>query len=170
MGDLGFDLDHVRGKIVTSEEVAIPASQSIVVKGLTMITGHDKHVHVLMESSPKYLNVFVLGNTSELRPGKSEIEVVIQNRSEKDMKLRASTEIVTVIAANIVPTTEVSNNFDLGKQERVSSMSAQVGSTDILGEIPDGSGDPKDISYKSLICPEWRSGTSIATRCSGSDM
>ena len=73
VGDLGFDLDHVRGKVVTSEEVTIPASQTIVVKGLTMITGHHKHVHVLVESSPKCVNVFIPGNTSELRPGKSEI-------------------------------------------------------------------------------------------------
>ena len=113
-----------------------------------MITGHHKCVHVLMESSPKCVNVFIPGNTSELRPGKSEIEVVIQNRSEKDMKLKAHTEIGTVIAANIVLTTQVSNNFDLGEQERVSSMSAQLGSTNILGEIPDGSDDLKDILQK----------------------
>ena len=61
------------------------------------------------------------------------------------MKLEPHTEIGTVIAANIVPTTQVSNNFDVGEQERVSSMSAQVGSTDILEETPDGSYDPKDI-------------------------
>ena len=54
-----FDLDHVRGRVVISEEVTIPASQTTVVKGLTMITGHHKHVHVLMESSPKCVNVFV---------------------------------------------------------------------------------------------------------------
>ena len=88
VGDLEFDLDHVRGKVVTCEEVIIPASQTIVVKGLTAITGHHKCVHVLMASSPKCVNVFIPGNTSELRPGKSEIEVVIHNRFEKDMKLR----------------------------------------------------------------------------------
>ena len=145
MSDPEFDLDHVRGKVVTSEEVTIPASQTIVVKGLTIITGHHKCVHVLMESSPKCVNVFILGNTSELRPGKSEIEVVIQNRSEKDMKLKPCTEIGTVIVANIVPTTQVSNDFDVDEQDRVSSMSAQVRSTGILGEIPDMSDDPKDI-------------------------
>ena len=82
-----------------------------------MITGHHKHVHVLMESSPKCVNVFILGNASELRPGKSEIEVVIQNRSEKDMKLKPCTKIGTVIVANIVPTTQVSNDFGVGEQE-----------------------------------------------------
>ena len=145
---LEFDLDHVRGRVVTSEEVTIPASQTTVVKGLTMITGHHKHVHVLVELSPKCVNVFVQGNTSELRPGKSEIEVVIQNRSGKAMKLESHTKIGTVITANIVLTTQVSNNFDVGEQERVSSMSAQVGSTDILGETPDVSDDPKYILQK----------------------
>ena len=153
VGDLEFDLDHVRGKVVTSEEVTFPASQTTVVKGLTMITGHHKHVHVLMESSPKCVNVFVLGNTSELRPGKSEIEVVIQNRSEKDVKLKAC----TVFAANTILTTQVSYDFDEGEPERVSCMLDQVKSTDILGGTPDGSDDPKDISQK-LNLSGWRSG------------
>ena len=98
-----------------------------------MITGHHKHVHVLMESSPKCVSVFISGNTSELKPGKSEVEVVIQNRSEKDVKLKPCTEVGTVIVPNIVPTTQVSNDFDVGEQERVSCMSAQVESTDIPG-------------------------------------
>ena len=117
VSDLEFDLDHVRGKVVTSEEVTIPALQTTAVKGLTTITGHHKHVHVLMESSPKCVNVFVPGNTSELKPGKSEIEVVVQNRSGKDMKPKPCTEIGTVIMVNIVPTTQVSNDFDVVNQK-----------------------------------------------------
>ena len=98
-----------------------------------------------MESSLKCVNVFIPGNTSKLTPGKSEIKIVVQNRSGKDVKLEPCTEIGTVIAANIVPTTEVSNDFDGVEQERVSCMSVQVGSTDILGETPDGNDDPKYI-------------------------
>ena len=89
-----------------------------------MITGHHKCVHVLMESSPKCVNVLVLGNTSELRPGKLEVKVVIQNRSGKDVKLKPCTEIDTVISANIVLTTQVSNVFNVDEQERVSYMLA----------------------------------------------
>ena len=62
VSDPEFDLDQVRGKVVTCREVKIPALQTIVVKGLTMITGHCKHVHELMESSPECVNVFVLGH------------------------------------------------------------------------------------------------------------
>ena len=91
VSDLKFDLDNVRVMVVTCEEVTFPASQTIVIKGLTMITGHCKHVHVLMESSPKCVNVFILGNTSELRPGKSDVNLVIQNRSRKDVKLKLHT-------------------------------------------------------------------------------
>ena len=147
VGDLEFDLDHVRSRVVTSEEVTIPASQTVVVKGLTMITGHHKQVHVLMESSPKCVSVFILGNTSELKPGKSEVEVVIQNRSEKDVKLKVHIKIGTVIAANIVLTTQVSNDFDVGEKE-CHCMSAQVESTNILRETPYESRDPKDILQK----------------------
>ena len=129
-------------------EGGICASQTVVVKGLTTIAGHHKHVHVLMELSPKCVSVFIPGNTSELKPGRSEVEVVTQNRSEKDVKLKAHTEIGTVIAANIVPTTQVSNDFELGEQERVSCMSAQVESTNILGETPYESRDPKGILQK----------------------
>ena len=56
------------------------------------------------------MNVFILGNTSELKPGNSDIEVVIQNRSGRDMKLKPGTKVGTVVAANIVPTTQVSND------------------------------------------------------------
>ena len=65
VGDWELDLDHVRSRVVTSEEVTIPTSQTVAVQGLTMITGHHKHVHVLVESSPKCVSVFILGNTSE---------------------------------------------------------------------------------------------------------
>ena len=148
VSDPDFNLDQVKGRVVISEEVTIPASQTTVVKGLTMITGHHKHVHVLMESSHKCMNVFVLGNTSELKPGNSDIEVVIQNRSERDVKLKPGTEIGTIIAANIILTTQVSNDFGVNKQKRVSSMSAQVESTDILRETYDVSNDLKDILQK----------------------
>ena len=78
VSDHNFDLDNGRGRVEISEEVTIPASQIAVVKGLTMVTGHHKCIHVLMELSHKCMNVFILGNTSKLKPGNSYIEVVIQ--------------------------------------------------------------------------------------------
>ena len=111
-----------------------------------MITGHHKCVHVLMELSPKCTNAFVLGNTYELKPGNSDIEVVIQNRSGSNMKLKPGTKIGTVIAANIIPTTQVSTNFDVTRQERVSSMLAKVETIDILRDTSDMvRNDLKDI-------------------------
>ena len=98
-----FDLDQVKGKVVTCEKVKIPTLQTAVVKELTMVTGHQKHVHVLVEPSPKCANVFVLGNTSELKPGGSDITVVPRNLSGWDVTLEPRTEIGTVTAANIVP-------------------------------------------------------------------
>ena len=157
MSDLDFDLDNVRGRVVTCEEVTIPASQTIVTKGLTMITGHCKHVHVLMELSPKCVNVFVPGNTSELRPGKSDVNVVIQNRSGKDVNLKPHTKVGTGITSNIVLTMQVSNGFNLGEKERVSCMSAQVESLTYQEEFIRGVAIPR-ISYKNLTCPELRSG------------
>ena len=157
VSDLEFDLDKVRGKVVTHEEVKIPASQTIVIKGLTTITGHCKCVHVLMELSPKCVNVFILGNTSGLRPGKSDVNVVIQNRSGKDVNLKPCPKIGTVIAANIVPTTQASNGFGLDEKERVTCMLAQVDSSDIPWKIHPGTSDPMDVLQK-LDCLELRSG------------
>ena len=79
MSDPEFDLDQVKGEVVTSEKVKIPTLQTAIVKGLTMVTGHQKHVHVLVEPSPKCTSVFFLGNTSELRPGGSGVTVVLRN-------------------------------------------------------------------------------------------
>ena len=137
ISDLDFNLYQVKGSVVISEEVTIPALQITVVKGLTTITGHHKCVHVLVELSPKCTNVFILGNTSELKPGNSDIEVVIQNRAEKDMKLKPVTKIGTVIAANIVPTMQVSSDLDVDGLEVVSSMLAQVESINILQDTSD---------------------------------
>ena len=112
--------------------MTILASQTVAVKGLTTITGYCNQINVLMESSSKWVNVFILGNISELRPGKSDVNVVNQNRSGRDVNLKLHTEVGTVITANIVPTTQVSNGFDLDEQERVSCMLAQVESANIL--------------------------------------
>ena len=64
------------------------------------------------------------------------------------MKLKPGIEIGTVIAVNITPTMQVSNNFDVVEQERASSMSVQVRSTDLLRETPDVNDDSKDILQK----------------------
>ena len=132
INDPDFNLDQVKGSVVISEEVTISASEITVVKGLTTITGHHKCVHVLVELSPNCTTVFILGDTSELKPGNSDIEVVIQNRSGRDMKLKPGTEIGTVTAANIVPIIQVSNDSEVTGQEGVSSMSAQVESIGTL--------------------------------------
>ena len=69
VSDKEFDLDQVKGKVVVTNKVVVPAFQMLIVKGLTKVTGHQKHVHVFMEPSPKFKNIFVPGNTTELKPG-----------------------------------------------------------------------------------------------------
>ena len=72
-----FDLDQVTGNVIITKKVTIPTFQTIIVKGLTKLTGHHKHVHVLVEPSPKFQNIFVLGNTTELKPWGSWVDVVL---------------------------------------------------------------------------------------------
>ena len=91
VGDQDFDLDKVKGKVVTTKKVKIPAFQTIIAKGLTKVTGHQKHVHVLVEPSPKCMSVFVPGNTSELIPGGSGVMIVLRNLSGRDITLESHT-------------------------------------------------------------------------------
>ena len=129
--DLEFYLDQVKGKVVTSEKVKIPTLQTVVVKGLTMVTGHQKCVHVLVEPSPKCTSVFVQGNTSELRPAGSGITVVLRNLSGRDITLEPHTEIGKVTATYIVPSMQVGNEPKLDEKEKVSCMSAQIESAEL---------------------------------------
>ena len=71
--DREFDLNKVEGNVIIRKKVTIPALHTIVVKGLTKVTGHHKHVHVLVEPSPQVSK----GNTTELKPGGSQVGVVL---------------------------------------------------------------------------------------------
>ena len=94
------------------------------------------------------MNVFVPGNTSELRPKMSYIAVVLQDRSGKDIALKPHTEISTVTATNKVPSTQVSTGFDLDERQRVPCILDQVESTDIPGRSHQGSSNPRNILQK----------------------
>ena len=72
-------------------------------KGLTKVTGHQKSVHVLVELSPECNNIFILGNTTELKPGGSRVDVVLQNLSGRDIILELHTEVGRISAVNKVP-------------------------------------------------------------------
>ena len=51
--DQEFHLDKVNSKLVITKKVIIPAFQTVIVRGLTKVTGHRKCVHVLVEPSPQ---------------------------------------------------------------------------------------------------------------------
>ena len=60
LGTNEFDLSQVKGNVVATKRVSISAFQTVIVKGLTKVTGHYKQVHTLVESSPKCQNVLFL--------------------------------------------------------------------------------------------------------------
>ena len=90
----------------------------------------------------------VPGNTSELRPGGSGVTVVLRNLSGRDITLEPCTEIGTVTATNIVPSTQVGNEPKLDEKEKVSCMSAQIESADLPERFQQGSRDPEGILQK----------------------
>ena len=102
-GDKEFDLSQVKGNVVITEKVTIPASQTIVVKGLMKVTGHDKCVHMLVETSPKCQNIFVPGNTIESKPEGSQVDVVLPKFTGREVTLKCHIEVGMISAANKVP-------------------------------------------------------------------
>ena len=107
---------------------------------------------MLVEPSPKCTHilvyVYVLGNTSELRPGGFGVAVVLRNLSGRNITLEPCTEIGVVTAANIVPSMQAGNEPDLDEKEKVPCMSAQVVPADLPGKFQQGSGDPEGILQK----------------------
>ena len=77
VSDREFDLDKVQGTVVVTKKVGVPAFQTLIVKRLTKVTGHQKCVHVLVEPSPTCKNIFNPGNTKELKPGRARVDVVL---------------------------------------------------------------------------------------------
>ena len=115
VSDQEFDLDQVKGKVVTTKKVMIPAFQTMIAKGLTKVTGHQKHVHVLVELSPECMSIFVLGNTSKLIPRGSGVAVVLRNLSGRDVTIEPHTIVGIVTTVNIVPSIQIPSEQDLGE-------------------------------------------------------
>ena len=135
----------MKGKVVTTKKVIIPAFQTVIARGLTEVTGHQKCVHILVEPSPNCTSIFVPGNTSELIPGGSGVAVVLQNISGRDVILEVHTQVGTVTAANIVPSIQIPSTQDLGENEKVQCKSAQA---DLSEECQPEDTAPEDILQK----------------------
>ena len=88
------------------------------------------------------------GNTSELKPGGSDVTVVFRNLSGRDITLEPCTEIGTVTTANIVPSMQVGNEPKVEEKERVSCMSAQIESTELPEIFQQRSRDSEGILQK----------------------
>ena len=145
VSDQEFDLDQVKGEVVTTKKVMIPAFQTVIARGLTKVTGHQKHVHVLVELSPECMGIFIPDNTSELIPGGSSVTVVLRNVSGRNVTLEPHTEIGMVTAADIITSIQVPSKQDLGENEKIQCMSAQA---ELSDEIQQEETEPEDILQK----------------------
>ena len=74
--------------MVITKKVVVPAFQMVITRRLTKVTGHQKHVHVLVEPFPNCTRIVIPGNTSALIPGWSGVAVVLQNLSGRDIIIR----------------------------------------------------------------------------------
>ena len=126
VSDQEIDLEQVKGKVVITKVVKIPAFQTVITEGLMKVTGHQKHVHVLVEPSPECMSVFVPGNTSELIPGGLGVMVALRNLSGREVTLEPHTEVGIVTAANIVSSIQISNEPDMGMDEKIQCLFVQA--------------------------------------------
>ena len=95
------------------------------------VTGHHKHVHVLVESSPKCQNIFVPGNTTEVKPGGLWVDVVLQNLLGREVTLEPHIEVGKIsasnkVAATLTPEVIEENIPDDEDDEKIQCKSAQV--------------------------------------------
>ena len=52
IGNQEFDLEQVKGKVVNTKKMKIPAFQTVIAKGLTKVTGHQKLCPCVGETIP----------------------------------------------------------------------------------------------------------------------
>ena len=140
----------LQGKVVTTKKVMVPAFPTLIAKGLTKVTGHQKCAHVLVEPFPKCTSIFVPGNTSKLIPGASGVGVVLRNLSGRDITLEPHTEIGRFTTANIVPLIQIPSNQDLSEREcngneKIQCMPAQA---DLSEGVQHEETEPEDILQK----------------------
>ena len=126
VSDQEFDLEQVKCKVVITKEVKIPTFQTMITEGLTKVTGHQNHVHVLVELSPRFMSIFVPGNTTELLPGELSVTVVLRNLSGREVILEPHTEVCIATAANTVSSIQIPNEPDMGENEKIQFMSVQA--------------------------------------------
>ena len=146
VSDQEFHLDQVKGKVVVTKKVIVSAFQIVIVRGLTKVTGHQKHVYMVVEPSPKCKSIFVPGNTSELIPEGSGVVVVLGNISGRDIILEPHTEVGMVTDANIVPLVQVPDRQYLKENEEIQCKSAQAELSE--GKTMQEEIDPEDILQK----------------------
>ena len=149
VSDEEFDLDQVKGKVIVTKKVIVPAFQMIIVKGLMRVTGHEKYVHVLVEPSPKCKNIFVPGNMTELKPGGSRVDVVLQNLSWRNIILEPHTKVGIVSNVPLILTPDV---LEKNVQDDKDKESVQCQSTHAelsKPEIRQVEIDPEEVLQKT---------------------
>ena len=124
--NLEFHLDQVKGKLVITKKVILPAFQTVIARGLTKVTGHQKCVHVLVEPTLNCTSIFVPGNTSELIPEGSGVAVVLKNLCWRDATLEPHTVVSLVTVVNIIQSICMPRTQDLRENGKVQCMSAQA--------------------------------------------
>ena len=145
VSDQEFDLDQVKGKVVTTKILKVPAFQTVITKGLTKVTGHQRCPHVLVKPSPNCKSIFIPGNTSKLIPGGSGVTIVLRNTSGREVTLEPHTEVGIVTAASIVPAIQIRNEPEFGKDDKIQCMSAQA---DLSEGISQRTTESEDILQK----------------------
>ena len=89
----------------------------------------------MVEPSSKCKNIFIPGNTTELKPGGSRVDVVLQNLPGRDIILEPHTKVGMVSAANKVPSILTPDVLEQNVQDEEDEESVQCWS--VQAELPE---------------------------------
>ena len=121
-------------------------------KGLTKATGHHKHVHVLVEPSPKCQNIFVPGNTTELKLRGISVgcgppkwgEVILGPHTEVGI-ISVANEVQPMLAPEVI-------KGDVQDDEKIQCKSAKV-------DLPESKSKPAKVDPEEILQKGDLSGT-----------
>ena len=102
--EIEWDLDSLKDKIRLTKAVTIPANGELQVTGVTIVKGHTKRCHVIVEPyGEKQEKCNVTPVYTDLKPGSSRVKIHVTNDTNRPVHLPAKMVQGVISAANVVP-------------------------------------------------------------------
>ena len=97
-----FDLEAVKGPIMTTKEVVLGPFETHQISGASKVTGHSKWVNIMAEPPDTIFSNQVVATSTygELQPGSSRIGICLQNLMAAEVKIPAKVAVGQIQAVS----------------------------------------------------------------------